>query len=69
MKITSELLHLADAGPQDQERNERGGRQVARERDERLEERLDRLVGAHRDAERHRDDRRQHEAADARARS
>ena len=62
------LLHLADAGPQDQQRNEGGRRQVARERDERLEERLDRLVGAHQDAERHGDQRRQHEAADARAR-
>ena len=59
-----QLLRLADAGPQDQQRDERGGRQVARERDERLEERLDRLVRAHRDAERHRDERRQHEAAD-----
>ena len=59
-----QLLQLADARPQDQQRNEGGGRQVARERDERLEERLDRLVGAHQDAERHRDQRRQHEAAD-----
>ena len=64
-----QLLHLADAGPQDQQRDEGGGRQVAREGDERLEERLDRLVGAHQDAERHGDQRRQDEAADARARS
>ena len=53
MKMTSELLRLADARPQDQQRDERRRRQVARERDERLEERLDRLVRAHRDAERH----------------
>ncbi len=59
-----QLLHLADPCPQDQERNERGGRQIARERDERLEEGLDRLVRAHRDAERHRGGRRQHEAPD-----
>ena len=59
-----ELLRLADAGPQDQERDERGRRQVARERHERLEERLDRLERAHRDAERHADDRGEHEAAD-----
>ena len=48
-----QLLRLADAGPQDQQRDEGRGRQVARERDERLEERLDRLVGAHQHAERH----------------
>ena len=42
-----QLLRLADAGPQDQQRDEGRGRQVAREGDERLEERLDRLVGAH----------------------
>ena len=59
-----QLLHLADAGPQDQQRDEGRGRQIARERHERLEERLDRLVGAHQDAERHRDQRREHEAAD-----
>ena len=59
-----QLLHLADAGPQDQQRDEGGGRQIARERDERLEERLDRLVGAHQDADRHRDQRREHEAAE-----
>ena len=42
-----QLLQLADAGPQDQQRNEGGGRQIARKGDERLEEGLDRLVGAH----------------------
>ncbi len=59
-----QLLHLADAGPQDQQRNEGGRGQIARERYERFEERFDRLVGAHQDAERHRDHRRDHEAAD-----
>ena len=59
-----QLLQLAEPRPQDQQRNEGGGRQVARERDERLEERLDRLVGAHQDADRHRDQRGQCEAAD-----
>ncbi len=58
------LLQFAEARPQDQQRDESGGRQVARERDERLEKRLDRLVGAHQDAERHRDQRGQHEAAE-----
>ena len=53
-----QLLRLADAGPQDQERDERGRGQVARERHERLEKRLDRLERAHRDAERHAERRR-----------
>ena len=48
-----QLLRLADAGPQDQQRDEGAGRQVAREADEGLEEGLDRLVGAHRHAQRH----------------
>ena len=43
-----QLLRLADAGPQDQQRDEGAGRQVAREADEGLEEGLDRLVRAHR---------------------
>ena len=64
MKITSELLHFADAGPQDQQWNEGRRRQIARERDERLEERLDRLVRAHRDAEGDADQRGEHEAAE-----
>ena len=59
-----QLLHFADAGPQDQQRDEGGGRQIARERDERLEERLDRLVGAHQHADRHRDQGGEDEAAD-----
>ena len=63
-----QLLRLADAGPQDQQRNEGRRRQVARERDERLEERLDRLVGAHRDAERQRQQRRRSRSRRARAR-
>ena len=49
-----ELLRLADAGPEDQQRNEGARRQVAGEADEGLEERLDRLVRAHRHAERQR---------------
>ena len=59
-----QLLRLADAGPQDQQRNEGRGRQVAAEGDEGLEEGLDRLLGAHRDAQRHGDDGGQHEAAE-----
>src|ERR671933_143726 len=46
-----ELLHLPDAGPEDEKRHEGGGRQVAGERNEGFEEGLDRLVGAHQDAE------------------
>src|SRR5438874_1008460 len=58
-----ELLLLADAGPQDQQRNEGRGGQIAREGHERLEEGLDRLERAHQDAERYRDERREDEAA------
>jgi hypothetical protein len=57
MKITRSFWVLADAGPEDEERHEGGGRQIAREGHEGLEEGLDRLVGAHEDAERHRDER------------
>ena len=59
-----QLLQFADAGPQDQQRNEGRGRQIAGEGDEGFEEGLDRLVGAHQHAERHRDDRGQRKAAD-----
>ncbi len=59
-----QLLRLADACPQDQQRDERRRRKVARERDEGLEERLDGLVRTHRDAERHADQRGEDEAAE-----
>ena len=59
-----QFLHFADAGPQDQERHEGRGRQVAGKRDEWLEQRLDRLVGPHGDADRHGNDGSQHETAD-----
>ncbi len=59
-----QLLRLADARPQDQQRNEGGGRQVARERHEGFEEGFDGPVRAHQDAERDGDERRQHEAPD-----
>lgn len=59
-----DLLRLANARPQDQEWNEGRGRQVAAERNEGLEERLDPLVRAHRNAQRHGNDRRQDEATD-----
>src|SRR5205814_3507441 len=58
------LLHLADARPQNQQRNERRRRQIARERYERLEKRFDRLVRAHRNAERDSQDCREDEPAD-----
>ena len=64
MKMTRELLRLADAGPEDQQRDEGARRQVAREAHERLEERLDRLVRAHRHAERQREQRGDDEAAE-----
>ena len=59
-----QLLQFADAGPQDQQRDEGRGRQIASKGDERFEEGFDRLVGAHQHAERHRDDRGEREAAD-----
>jgi hypothetical protein len=59
-----QLLRLADPGPEDQQRNERGRREIARERNKRLEERFHRLERAHCDAERHGDDRGEDEAAD-----
>ena len=59
-----QLLQFTNARPQDQKRNEGGGRQIARKGDERFEEGFDRLVGAHQHAERNGDDRGQHEAAD-----
>ena len=58
------LLQLADARPQDQQRNEGRRRQVAAERDEGLQKRLQALVRPHGDAQRHGDERRQHEAAE-----
>jgi hypothetical protein len=59
-----QLLRFAEASPQDQQRDECRGGQIARERDERLEEGFDGLIGAHQNAERHGDERRQDEAAD-----
>jgi hypothetical protein len=63
-EIISQLLRLADAGPQNEQRDEGRRRQVAREADEGLEEGLDRLVRPHRDAQRQGQCRRDHEAAD-----
>ena len=54
MKITSSFCVSPMPAHRMQQRYERGRRQIARERHERLEECLDRLVRAHRDAERHR---------------
>ena len=59
-----QLLQFANPRPQDQQRNEGGGRKVSREGDERLEERFDRLVGAHQDAERNGDQRGECEPAE-----
>ena len=59
-----DFLRLANARPQDQQRNESRRRQVAAERDEGLEERLDAFVRAHRNAQRHGNDRCQDKTAD-----
>src|SRR5690606_22628281 len=60
----AELLRLADAGPEDEQRDEGGGGKVAREGYEGFEEGFDALEGAHQDAERHGEDRGDDEAAD-----
>ena len=58
-----QFLRFPDSGPQDQQRDEGGRRQVARERHERLEKRLDRLVRAHRDSQRNAERRGEDESA------
>ena len=47
----------ADADPQDEQRHERGDREIADEVDQRLERRLHDAVGAHVEPQRHRDER------------
>ena len=59
-----QFLQFADAGPEDQQWNEGGCRQITRKGNERFEEGFDRLVGAHQHAEGDGDDGGQHEAAD-----
>ena len=52
-----DFLQLTDAGPENEQGNECGGRQITAERYERLEEGFDGLVSAHTDAERYGDKR------------
>src|SRR5207244_13097063 len=63
-KKDQRLLQSADARPQDQQRDEGRRGQITGKRDERLQEGLDRLIGAHQNAKRHSDDGRQRKAAD-----
>ncbi|MNU85197.1 hypothetical protein D3C71_749350 [compost metagenome] len=58
------FLRLANAGPQDQQRDKSRGRQIAAKRNEGLKERLDALVSTHGNAQRHGDDCGQDEAAE-----
>src|SRR5205814_2380545 len=53
------LRRLPDAQPDQQQRDERAGRQVAQQADDRLQERLPGLEAAHQDAQRYRDRHRQ----------
>ena len=48
-------MQLADAGPQDEQGNERRGRQIAAEGNERFKEGFNWLVGSHGDTQRKRD--------------
>ena len=64
MNSSIHLGRLADAQPDGQQRDERAGRQVAQQPDDRLEQRLAGLEAAHHQAERHR-----HERSPGRSRS